>query len=109
MRTTRRAFRRAVGVVAASAVTVGVVFAMTAGAATSVAASAKCGSTKDFVNYVCGKPGKANPKLAPALIGWSNNQDGTVVPVGAEATDAAQLAVDWVNKHAGGISGHPLK
>jgi len=63
----------------------------------------------NFVKYVDGKPGSANPKLAPALIGWSSNDSGgSVVSVGPEASAAAQLAVNWINKYAGGIGGHPL-
>ena len=60
------------------------------------------------MNYICGKAGAANPKLAPVKIGWVNNQDGSIVSNGPEATAAAQLAVDWINKFAGGIGGHPL-
>jgi branched-chain amino acid transport system substrate-binding protein len=61
------------------------------------------------VDYICGKAGSANPKLAPALIGWSNDQGGTIVSIGPEATSAAQFAVNWINKYGGGIDGHPVK
>jgi branched-chain amino acid transport system substrate-binding protein len=68
-----------------------------------------CGSEANFVNYVCGKPGTANPALAPVLIGWSNDQGGSIISEGPEATAAAQLAVNWINKYADGIDGHPLQ
>jgi branched-chain amino acid transport system substrate-binding protein len=42
-------------------------------------------------------------------IGWANDQGGSIVSEGPEATAAAQLAVDWINKYADGIGGHPLK
>jgi branched-chain amino acid transport system substrate-binding protein len=58
---------------------------------------------------VCGKAGSANPTLAPAYIGWANNQGGTIVSEGPEATAAMQFAVNWVNKYADGIDGHPIK
>lgn len=70
---------------------------------------AKCGDMSNFVGYVCGKPGAADPNLPPVKIGWANDQGGSIVSEGPEATDAAQLAVDWINKYAGGIGGHPLK
>jgi branched-chain amino acid transport system substrate-binding protein len=63
----------------------------------------------NFVAYVHGKPGTANPKLAPVKIGWVNNQGGTIAPVGPESTAAAEFAVKWVNKYANGIDGHPLQ
>jgi branched-chain amino acid transport system substrate-binding protein len=63
----------------------------------------------DLVRYICGKPGKANPKLSPIRIGWVNNQGGSVVPVGPTATEAADFAVSWINRYGGGIGGHPLK
>ena len=71
--------------------------------------SGECGDESNFVAYVCGKPGAADPSLSPVEIGWANDQGGSIVSEGPEATDAAQLAVDWINKYAGGIDGHPLK
>jgi branched-chain amino acid transport system substrate-binding protein len=68
-----------------------------------------CGDESNFVAYVCGKPGTANPNLAPVEIGWANDQGGSIVSEGPEATAAAQLAVNWINKYADGIDGHPLK
>ncbi len=71
--------------------------------------SGKCGALENFVDYVCGKPGAADPSLPPVKIGWVNNQDGSIVSLGPQATDAAQFAVDWVNKYASGIGGHKLE
>ena len=72
-------------------------------------ASGNCGDEANFVEYVCGKPGTADPSLPPVEIGWANDQGGSIVSEGPEATAAAQLAVDWINKYADGIGGHPLK
>ena len=68
------------------------------------------GFITNFTRYVDGKPTRANPKLPPVLLGWSsNNAGGTVTPTGPEASAATRFAVDWINKYAGGIDGHPLK
>ncbi len=69
----------------------------------------KCGDESNFVAYVCGKPGSADPGLPPVEIGWANDQGGSIISEGPEATAAAQLAVNWINKYADGIDGHPLK
>jgi hypothetical protein len=75
----------------------------------SAAAAPPGGYITNFVKYLDGKPGTANPKLAPAYIGWSsNNSGGSVISVGPEASAAAQVTVDWINKYADGIDGHPL-
>ena len=71
--------------------------------------SGECGSLDNFVDYVCGKPGAADPSKKPVKIGWVNNQGGSIVSLGPQATDAAQFAVDWINKYAGGIGGHKLE
>jgi branched-chain amino acid transport system substrate-binding protein len=62
----------------------------------------------NFLKYTDGKAGAANPKLAPVKLGWTNNQGGAVL-VGPTATNGAELAVKWINQHAGGIGGHPLQ
>ena len=62
----------------------------------------------NFVKYVDGKAGAANPKLSPVLVGWVNNQGGSVL-VGPTATQGAAVAAEWINQHAGGIDGHPIK
>lgn len=79
------------------------------GQAIWAASTGECGSVENFVDYVCGTPGAADSSLEPVKLGWVNNQDGSIVSLGPQATDAAQLAVDWVNTYAGGIGGHPLE
>ncbi len=76
---------------------------------TAATATPKVTQITNFVQYVHGKPGKANPKLSPVKIGWaSNDAGGSVISIGPEATAAAQTTVDWINKYASGIAGHPL-
>ncbi|HEY1777728.1 MAG TPA: ABC transporter substrate-binding protein [Solirubrobacteraceae bacterium] len=80
------------------------------GSTATATATPPGGWITNFVQYAHGKPGAANPKLKPAVIGWSsNNSGGTVVSVGPEASAAAELAVKWINKYADGIDGHPLE
>ena len=62
----------------------------------------------NYVKYVGGKNGAANNKLAPVQIGFFNQQGGAIV-IGANATNGAQLAVNYANKHLGGVDGHPIK
>jgi branched-chain amino acid transport system substrate-binding protein len=62
----------------------------------------------NFLKYTDGKARPANSKLKPVLVGWVNNQGGQVL-VGPTATNGAELAVKWINQHAGGIDGHPIK
>jgi branched-chain amino acid transport system substrate-binding protein len=64
-------------------------------------------SVTNYLTYVDGKAGKANPSLPPVTIGWVNQQGGQQV-IGALATNGAQLAVNYVNDQLGGIDGHPL-
>jgi len=73
----------------------------------SAAAYAASSSVTNYVSYIGGKKGKANPKLAPVYIGWINQQGGSQV-IGGLATAGAQLAVKYVNADAGGIDGHPV-
>lgn len=117
----RIGYRRGVAVVGVAALATVIATttssAASAGSSGSAVASAAAatpappgGFITNFVKYVDGKPGTANPKLAPALIGWSsNNSGGSVISVGPEASTAAQVTVDWINKYADGIDGHPLK
>ena len=123
----RGQYRRGVGVacVAALAAAVAVGTSSTASAggpsatgAWAAAAAAACPPSlgckgqyiTDFVKYIGGKPKSADPKASPALIGWaSNDSGGTVISIGPEATAAAQLTVNWINKYADGIGGHPLQ
>jgi len=62
----------------------------------------------NYVRFVGGKAGKANPKLKPVGIGWGNQQGGQA-EIGPLATPAAEIAVKLVNDSLGGIGGHPLK
>jgi branched-chain amino acid transport system substrate-binding protein len=66
------------------------------------------GYITDFVKYMGGKPGAADSSLPPVKIGWTSNQDGSIVSIGPQATDAAQFSIDWINKYAGGVGGHPI-
>ena len=61
----------------------------------------------DYLKYVGGTKGKADPKKSKIYIGWVNQQGGQVV-IGGLATAGAQLAVKYVNDQLGGIDGHPV-
>ena len=84
------------------------------GQSTATATPAAAGSEEagaavtDYVKYVGGKAGAADSSKSPIVIGFVNQQGGAN-DVGPGATDGAKLAVDYVNKYAGGIDGHPLK
>jgi branched-chain amino acid transport system substrate-binding protein len=78
-------------------------------AATGVAAAGPGSkSVTDYVAYVNGKAGAANPKLSPILIGYVNQEGGPIV-IGKTTDNGVDIAVKWINSHAGGIGGHPLK
>jgi branched-chain amino acid transport system substrate-binding protein len=67
------------------------------------------GYITNFVKYIDGKAGSADFSLAPVKIGWaSNDSGGSVQSIGPEATAAAQVTVNWINKFGDGIDGHPL-
>jgi len=66
------------------------------------------GPVTNYVTYVGGKSGAANPKLSPVVIGAVNTQGGQVL-VGPNWTKGVQTAADYVNKYLGGVQGHPLK
>jgi len=68
---------------------------------------AASGPVTDYVKYVGGKAGKANPKLSPIVIGAINTQGGQVL-VGPNWTKGAELAVKYVNNSLGGVQGHPV-
>jgi branched-chain amino acid transport system substrate-binding protein len=72
------------------------------------AAASPGSAVVNYVRFVGGKAGKANPKLKPVVIGWVNQQGGQV-EVGPLATPAAEIAVRLVNDSLGGIGGHPLR
>lgn len=62
----------------------------------------------NFVQYVIGTKGVANNKLSPITIGWINQQGGTA-DIAPQTTLGAQAAVQFLNKDAGGIDGHPVR
>ncbi|MCL2393096.1 MAG: ABC transporter substrate-binding protein [Acidimicrobiaceae bacterium] len=62
----------------------------------------------NYVHYVGGKAGAANPKLSPVYLGWVNQQGGSA-DLAPEATLGAQFAVKYVNQYLDGVAGHPLK
>jgi branched-chain amino acid transport system substrate-binding protein len=64
-------------------------------------------SVTDYVSYVGGKAGKADPNKSTIYIGWLN-QEGGQQEIGAAATDGADLAVKLANEQLGGIDGHPV-
>ena len=66
------------------------------------------GAATNYVKYVEGKAGKANAKLSPIQVGFVNQQGGPIV-IGANATNGAQLAVNYANAALDGIDGHPIK
>jgi branched-chain amino acid transport system substrate-binding protein len=80
--------------------------ATTAGSDRSTAPSAGAAVT-NYLTYVHGKQGKANPKKSKIYIGWVNQQGGQVV-IGGLATAGADLAVKYVNDQLGGVDGHPV-
>ena len=80
--------------------------ATTAGSDRSAAPSASAAVT-NYLTYVKGTRGKANPKKSKIYIGWVNQQGGQVV-IGGLATAGAELAVKYVNDQLGGIGGHPV-
>lgn len=82
---------------------------------TSAGASASAASSNppnypvtNYLAYVGGKAGAADPSLSPVEIGWVNQQGGAN-DLAPEATKGAQMSVDYINQHLGGIHGHPLK
>ena len=83
------------------------VFVMSAAAGTS-SGGLGSGAVTNYVKYVEGKAGAANKKLSPVHIGFVNQQGGPIV-IGANATNGAELAVNWANADANGIDGHPIK
>jgi branched-chain amino acid transport system substrate-binding protein len=102
--------------IARSAALVGVValalvLALAASATTSKtnrgAAPSAGAAVTNYLTYVHGKRGKADPKKPKVYIGWVNQQGGQVV-IGALATAGAQLAVRYVNEQLGGVGGRPV-
>ena len=61
----------------------------------------------NYLAYVGGKAGKANPKLSPVVVGAINTQGGQVL-VGPGWTNGVKTAIQYVDKYLGGVQGHPL-
>ena len=80
--------------------------ATTAGSDRSATPSASAAVT-NYLAYVHGTRGKADPKKSKIYIGWVNQQGGQVV-IGGLATAGAELAVKYVNDQLGGVNGHPV-
>jgi branched-chain amino acid transport system substrate-binding protein len=62
----------------------------------------------NYMAFINGKAGKANPKLSPVYVGVVNQQGGTA-DIAPEWTYGADIAADFINDQAGGIDGHPVK
>ena len=88
-------------VIAAAAVTLAVAVPI------AVGHDSAGGSVTNYLKYVGGTAGRANPKLSPVVIGAINTQGGQVL-VGPNWTTGAELATKYVNTFLGGIQGHPL-
>ena len=95
----------------AGAALVALALAIAASATTSdsdgTAAPSASGAVTNYLTYVKGKRGRANPKKSKIYIGWVNQQGGQVV-IGGLATAGAELAVKYVNDQLGGVGGHPV-
>jgi branched-chain amino acid transport system substrate-binding protein len=103
----RSAKRASLGRLAVVVGVLAVVLAVTA-VPGALGRSSAGGAVTNYLTYVGGKAGKANPKLSPVYIGTINTQGGQVL-VGPNWTKGAQLAVQYVNTYLGGVQGHPIK
>jgi branched-chain amino acid transport system substrate-binding protein len=103
----RSAKRAPLGRLTVFAAVLAVVCAVTA-VPGALGGSAAGGPVTNYLTYVGGKAGKANPKLSPIYIGTINTQGGQVL-VGPNWTKGAQLAAQYVNTYLGGVQGHPVK
>jgi branched-chain amino acid transport system substrate-binding protein len=65
------------------------------------------GKVTDFAGYIGGE-GPADDSLAPVKVGVVNQQGGAVF-VSDTNDDGVNIAVEFINTHAGGINGHPLE
>ena len=70
-------------------------------------ATASSSAVTNYAKYVGAKPGKANPKLRPVVIGMVNLQGGQV-QVGPLWTPAVETAVKFANAELRGADGHPI-
>jgi branched-chain amino acid transport system substrate-binding protein len=75
-------------------------------AVAAVAASSNK-SVTNYIAYVGGKVGKANPKLSPIKIGYVNQEGGPIV-IGKTADNGVAAGVQFVNTLAKGIGGHRI-
>jgi branched-chain amino acid transport system substrate-binding protein len=82
--------------------------ALAAAVSAGVASGAGGGSVTNYLTYVGGKAGPANPKLSPIYVGYINQEGGQVV-VGQTADNGVDAAAAYVDKFAGGIGGHAVK
>jgi branched-chain amino acid transport system substrate-binding protein len=71
------------------------------------AAATPSKSVTNYIGYVGGKVGKANPKLSPIKIGYVNQEGGAIV-IGKTADNGVDAGVQFVNTLAGGIGGHRI-
>jgi branched-chain amino acid transport system substrate-binding protein len=76
-------------------------------ATTSSSGGAGAQSVTNYLSYVDGKAGAADPSMSPVTIGFVNQQGGSQ-SIGPLATTGAQIAVKYINTELGGIGGHPL-
>ncbi len=97
----------ALGGAALAALVLALAASATSSKADKNAAPSAGAAVTNYVTYVKGKRGKADPKKSKVYIGWVNQQGGQVV-IGALATAGAQLAVKYVNDRLGGVGGHPV-
>ena len=77
-------------------------------AATAASAANANNPVTNFVQYVGGKAGNANPKLSPIELGYINQQGGSG-DMAPETINGAVVATNYLNKEVGGIDGHPVK
>ena len=64
-------------------------------------------SVTNYIAYVGGKVGKANPKLKPIYIGYVNQEGGPIV-IGKNNDNGTIAGAQFVNTLAGGIRGHRI-
>ena len=93
--------RRAFVTFAALVVALGVALPVALGGATASSA------VTNYAAFVGVKPGKANPKLKPVVIGMVNLQGGQV-QVGPLWTPAVETTVKYANAELRGAAGHPI-
>ena len=99
--TSRARGRQTVVALAALAIALGLMLPVALGGAAAPAA------VTNYAKFVGAKPGKANPKLKPVVIGLVNLQGGQV-QVGPLWTPAVETAVKYANSELRGADGHPI-